>query len=104
MGREKRTYIYHAVFYNCLMLAAAVMAFAVSLWLAVSGRLWREGVDGAFLLAVGLTTGSIFMYVPVMSIREGLLRAVRELWREESSGAPSVGTRTRRAWQESTAH
>jgi hypothetical protein len=46
MGNEKRAYIYHALFYNCLMLAAAIIAFAVSLWLAVSGRLWGEGVDG----------------------------------------------------------
>lgn len=104
MSKEKRTYIYHAVFYNCLMLAAAIVSFAVSLWLAVSGRLGSEGVDAVFLFAVGLTTGSVFVSVPVISIREGLLRDVRELLDEASRRAPEAKSRPQRAWQESPAH
>ena len=104
MGHEKSVHIYHALFYNCLMLAAAIIAFAVSLWLAVSGRLWAEGVDGTFLFTVGLVTGSIFMSVPVVSAREGLLRDMRELWREGSRRAIPLRPKPRRAWQESPAH
>jgi hypothetical protein len=104
MSSEKRTYIYHAVFYNCLMLAAAIIAFAVSLWLIVSGRLWSEGVDGTFLFTVGLAMGRVCMYVPVMSAREGLLRDMWELWREGSRDASRIRPRTRSAWRESPAH
>ncbi len=104
MSSEKRTFIYQAVFYNCVMLAAAIIGFAVSLWLAVSGRLWREGVDGTFLFAVGLATGCTFLSVPAVSVREGLLRDVKELWREGSGGVSRMGTRARRVWRESPAH
>ncbi|HEX8136894.1 MAG TPA: hypothetical protein VF544_04825 [Pyrinomonadaceae bacterium] len=104
MSSEKRTYIYHAVFYNCLMLAAAIIAFAVSLWLIVSGRLWSEGVDSTFLFTVGLVTGSVFMSVPVRSAREGLLRDMKDLWREGLREASRIRPKTQRAWQESPAH
>ncbi len=104
MSSEKRIYIYHAVFYNCLMLAGAIIAFAVSLWLAVSGRLWQEGVDGTFLFVVGLATGGIFLSVPVLSFGEGLLRDMKELWREGARGASHVRPKPLRAWRESPAH
>ncbi|HEX8775416.1 MAG TPA: hypothetical protein VF735_17735 [Pyrinomonadaceae bacterium] len=104
MSSEKRTYIYHAIFYNCLMLAAAIIAFAVSLWLIVSGRLWTEGVDSTFLFMVVLATGCIFMFVPVVSAREGLLRDMKELWREGSRAASRVRPKTQKVWRESPAH
>jgi hypothetical protein len=104
MSKEKRAYIYHAVFYNCLMLAAAIIAFAVSLWLIVSGRLWKEGADGTFLFTVCLVTGSVFMSVPVMSVREGLLRDMKEMWGEGSRDASSIRPKSQRAWQQSPAH
>jgi hypothetical protein len=56
------------------MLAGAVLAFALSFWLVVSGQLFREGVDGVFFFVVASVMGGSFASVPVMSIREGLLR------------------------------
>jgi hypothetical protein len=87
--------------YNCIMLAAAVLAFAVSLWLVRSGRLFREGVDGTFLFTVGVTTGSIFLWVPLLSIREGLLRDVKELWQEGSGRAPKLWADAQSSWNHS---
>jgi hypothetical protein len=105
MNKEQRGYIYTAVFLNCVMAALAVIAFAVSLWLAVSGRLFSEGADATFLCAVGLVAGCVFASVPLLSIRDGLLRDVRELLESVPPQASARPERERaRAWRESPAH
>ena len=105
MNKERRQYIYTAVFLNCVMAALAVSTLAVSVWLVLSGRLFSEGVDATFLFAVGLVSGCVFASVPLLSMREGLLRDVRELL-ASASRQTSARPRYRgaRAWQESHAH
>ena len=104
MTKEKKEYIQIALAYNCIMLAGAVLAFALSLWLVVSGQLFREGVDGVFLLAVGFVMWSSLASVPVMSIREGLLRDVKQLWIQGFRGATDTRAERQRTWQESPVH
>lgn len=104
MNKERREYIYTALFLNCIMVALAIIAFAVSLWLAVSGRLFTEGVDATFLLVVGLVSGCVFTSVPLLSIRDGLLRDVRELLESGPRAHARPGVRWAHTWRESTAH
>jgi hypothetical protein len=104
MTKEKKEYIQIGLAYNCIMLAGAVLAFALSLWLVVSGQLFREGVDGVFLLAVGFVMWSSLASVPVMSIREGLLRDVKQLWIQGFRGATDARAERQRTWQESPVH
>jgi hypothetical protein len=99
MTKEKKQYIQIALAYNCIMLAGAVLAFALSLWLIVSGQLFREGVDGVFLFAVASVMGCSFASVPVMSIREGLLRDLKQLWIEGSTGPKNAQAERHRTWQ-----
>ena len=82
MTKERKQAIQITLTYNCIMIAVAFGAFSFSLWLAVTGRLFQEGVDSVFLFIVGLVTGSVFSMVPAISIRQGLLSDLRELWRE----------------------
>jgi hypothetical protein len=70
----------------------------------MTGQLFREGVDGVFLLAVGFVMGGIFASVPVMSIREGLLRDVKQLWIQGFRGTADTLAERHRAWQEFPAH
>jgi hypothetical protein len=86
------------------MLAMALAAFAVSVWLLLSGRLFLEGIDAKFLFAVGFVLGTSFLTIPVLSVRDGLLSDLRELWREEARRSPAIRTSPRRAWQQSHAH
>ena len=108
MNEQRREYIYTAVFLNCVMTALAIIAFAVSLWLAASGRISREGVDATFLCVAGFVSGCAFGSVPLHSIRDGLRAEVRELMeaaeRERAGRAPRRATRRAPAWRESTAH
>ena len=116
MNKERREYIYEAVFLNCVMTALAIVAFAVSLWLVAGGRVSREGADATFLCAAGFVAGCAFASVPLLSVRDGLLVEVRELIkaadRERASkalheGAHQVPRPARRrapAWRETTAH
>lgn len=116
MNKEQRQYIYNAVFLNCVMAALAIIAFAVSLWLVVSGRITREGVDAFFLCVAGLVAGCAFASVPLLSIRDGLLVEVHKLieaadgerasqaLRQLPRHAPSRAPRRAPAWRQSTAH
>ncbi len=104
MREGRRTYIFEVLFYNCLALAIAVAAFALSLWLASSGRLRSEGVDALLLFAVGLVTGGSFMAVPVKSIREGLLRDALGAWRAATPRVLKAAPRRQAPWRESPAH
>ncbi|HEX7294943.1 MAG TPA: hypothetical protein VF251_04265 [Pyrinomonadaceae bacterium] len=87
MTEERKQAIQITLAYTCIMVAVAFGAFAFSLWLVISGRLFRDGVDGVFLFAVGLVLGSVFSSVPAISIRQGLLSDVSELWREGTKHA-----------------
>ena len=87
MTEERKQYIQITLAYNCIILAFALGAFAFSMWLVISGRLFQEGVDGVFLFAVGLVLGSGFSTVPALSLRQGLLSDVCELWREGTKQA-----------------
>ena len=104
MNRERREYVYTAVFLNCVTLALATVAFALSLWLAASGRIFSEGVDAVFLFAAGIVVACAFASVPLLSIRDGLLAEVRELF--EAADRARAGRTPRRApaWRESAAH
>lgn len=104
MNQDRREYIYFAVFFNCIMVALTIVAFAVSLWLAVSGRLFSEGVDATFLFAVGVVAGCVFASVPLLSIRDGLLRDVRELLGITSQVSARPVRERAPAWRESPAH
>ena len=104
MSVERKQYIRNALGYNCLVLAMALAAFAVSVWLLISGRLLPEGVDAVFLFAVGLVLGLAFSTVPALSIQDGLLNDLRELWREGTRRTEAVRQRPRRAWVSSPAH
>ena len=111
MNKQRGEYIYVAVFLNCVMTALAIIAFTVSLWLAASGRISREGADATFLCVAGLVAGCAFASVPLLSIRGGLPGEVRELIeaaeRERASKAlhpvPRRAPRRAPAWRESTA-
>ena len=104
MSNEKKEYTKIAVGYNCIMLIMAIIALSVSLWLLISGRLFREGVDGTFLFAVGLALATTFTINPLLAIRQGLLRDMRELWREGSEGAIESGSRPQAPLLESPVH
>ncbi len=110
MSEERKQYVRIALGYNCLMLAAGLAAFAVSIWLLISGRLFQEGVDATFLFAAGIVLGTSFLMVPALSIRDGLLRDLRKVNREvseryEEAKSYSISrTRPQRAWQQSHAH
>lgn len=104
MSEERRRYIQITLFYNCLMLAMGLASLAVSVWLAITGRLAGEGVDAVFLFAAGLVLGGVFWTVPALSIRDGFLRDLRELWEEGARRDLVVRTRPQRAWQHSHAH
>ena len=52
MTEERKQAIQITLAYTCIMVAVAFGAFAFSLWLVISGRLFRDGVDGVFLFAV----------------------------------------------------
>ena len=104
MSDERRHYIHVALFYNCLTLAMGLAALAVSVWLFITGRLSSEGVDAVFLFAVGLVSGCIFWTVPALSIREGLLNDLRELWREGAKPGFAFEWRPGRVLRESRAH
>ena len=84
MTEERKQALQITLAYNCIMIAVAFGAFGFSLWLAVTGRLFQEGIDSAFLFIVGLLTGSVFSMVPAISICQGLLSDLRELWRQAS--------------------
>lgn len=104
MSEERKQYIHFALFYNCLTLAMGLVAFAVSVWLVITGRLFIEGVDAVFLFAAGLVLGSIFGAVPALAIRDGLLDDVRELLREGAKHSHAVERSSRRLLRESPAH
>lgn len=102
MTEERKQAVQITLAYTCIMVAVAFGAFAFSLWLVISRRLFKEGVDGVFLFALGLVLGSIYSIVPALSIRQGLLRDVRQLWcegtkhavRRRDQVAPSVRVQT----------
>lgn len=104
MNDEKKEYTKIAIGYNCIMLVMAIIALSMSVGLLISGRLFREGVDGTFLFAVGLVLATTFSINPLLAVREGLLRDMLELWREGSRGAIGERPSAHKAWHESPAH
>lgn len=104
MTQERKENILIVFTYNGLMLAMAFAAFAFSIWLLISGRLSREGVDAVFLFAVGLVLAGTFSIVPALSIRDGLLRDLRDLLREENRNSLPAERKPQRALRESSVH
>lgn len=104
MTQERKDNILIVFTYNCLMLAMAFGAFAFSMWLLISGRLGQEGVDAVFLFAVGLVVAGTFSIVPALSIRDGLLRDVRELLREGNRNSLPADRKPQSALHESPVH
>lgn len=104
MTQERKENILIVFAYNCVMLAMAFAAFAFSVWLLISGRLGREGVDAVFLFAVGLVVAGTFSIVLALSIRDGLLRDLRELLREENRNSLPADRKPQSALRESHVH
>ena len=104
MTRDRKENILIVFAYNCVMAALAFGAFAFSLWLLISGRLAQDGVDAVFLFAVGLVLAGVFSVVPVLSLRDGLLRDLRELWREGNPRSLPAERRPRSGLRESPVH
>ena len=56
---------------QAVCVAASLLGLAVAVWVVITGQPVKEGIDGMFLLVVGLMFAVFFGLIPLQAIRRG---------------------------------
>jgi hypothetical protein len=59
---------------NTLCLLLALVALTAVAWALITGQAGEQGVDGLFLVIVGLFIALLFSIIPLQAIRQGWLK------------------------------